>query len=119
VPPAAVIEVAGDASAGEPSLVVAASGSPTTRAPRLGTLAAPGDAWALYAKCADIPRATFFPDDSVGVKVAKRICASCPVRVQCLQYALANGIEHGVWGGASEQERRRMLRRLRSRRAGA
>jgi WhiB family redox-sensing transcriptional regulator len=82
-----------------------------TRAPRLGALAARGDAWVLYAKCADIPRATFFRDDSVGVKVAKRICASCPVRAQCLLYALTNRIEHGVWGGASEQERRRLLRR--------
>jgi WhiB family redox-sensing transcriptional regulator len=67
----------------------------------------------LYAKCADIPRATFFPDDSVGLKVAKRVCVNCPVRSECLHYALANRIEHGVWGGASEQERRRMLRRRR------
>jgi WhiB family redox-sensing transcriptional regulator len=69
----------------------------------------------VYAKCTDIPRSIFFPDDSVGVIVAKRVCVGCPVRSQCLEYALANGLEHGVWGGASEPERRRMLRRRGSR----
>jgi WhiB family redox-sensing transcriptional regulator len=37
----------------------------------------------------------------------------CTVRLECLEYALANRIEHGVWGGASERERRRILRRRR------
>jgi len=73
----------------------------------------------VYAKCTDLPRTTFFPGDRVGIAVAKRICASCPVRSQCLQYALANQIAHGVWGGASEGERRRMARRRRSSRVGA
>jgi len=68
----------------------------------------------VYAKCTGIPRATFFPDDSVGVKVAKRVCAGCRVRSQRLDYALANRVEHGVWGGASERERRRMLRHRRT-----
>ena len=36
-----------------------------------------------------------------------------PVRSECLEYALLNRIEHGVWGGASERERRRILRRRR------
>ncbi len=73
----------------------------------------------MYAKCTDIPRATFFPGDGVGLAVAKHICASCPVRSQCLEYALANQIVHGVWGGASERERRRMTRRRRTPRVGA
>jgi WhiB family redox-sensing transcriptional regulator len=73
----------------------------------------PGEGWVIYAKCTDIPRTTFFPRERVGVMVAKRVCASCPVRGQCLEYALANRIAHGVWGGASEQERRRMLRHRR------
>ena len=37
----------------------------------------------------------------------------CTVRSECLEYALAHQIEHGVWGGASERERRRILRRRR------
>jgi WhiB family redox-sensing transcriptional regulator len=49
----------------------------------------------------------------VGVEVARRICATCPVKLPCLEYALASGIDHGVWGGASERERRRIARRRR------
>jgi WhiB family redox-sensing transcriptional regulator len=49
----------------------------------------------------------------VGVEIARRICADCPVKEPCLEYALHNRIEHGVWGGASERERRRIARRRR------
>jgi WhiB family redox-sensing transcriptional regulator len=49
----------------------------------------------------------------MGVLVAQRICAECPVSEPCLEYALENHIDHGVWGGASERERRRILRRRR------
>ena len=81
------------------------------RAPGTGGATAPGEGWVPYAKCADLPRTTFFPRERVGVMVAKHVCGSCPVRSQCLAYALANRIATGVWGGASEQERRRILRR--------
>ncbi|MGH7750294.1 MAG: WhiB family transcriptional regulator, partial [Candidatus Dormibacteria bacterium] len=53
------------------------------------------------------------PSDGVGVEVARRICAECPSKEPCLEYALHNKIEHGVWGGASERERRRIARRRR------
>jgi WhiB family redox-sensing transcriptional regulator len=43
--------------------------------------------------------------------VAKRICRSCPVRLECLADALDNRIEFGVWGGMTERERRALLRR--------
>lgn len=39
---------------------------------------------------------------------AKEICQTCPVQDECLQYALEHRIEHGVWGGTSARERRRM-----------
>jgi WhiB family redox-sensing transcriptional regulator len=55
----------------------------------------------------------FFPSDGLGVEAAQRICAACPAKEPCLEYALTNRIEHGVWGGASERERRRILRRRR------
>jgi WhiB family redox-sensing transcriptional regulator len=45
--------------------------------------------------------------------VARRICADCPVKDLCLEYALVNRIDHGVWGGCSERERRRLLRQRR------
>jgi len=54
--------------------------------------------------------ALFFPSDGVGVQVAQRICAECPVKVPCLRYALAHRVDDGVWGGASERHRRRLLR---------
>jgi len=63
--------------------------------------------------CATKNPSTFFPSDGVGVEVARRVCATCDVKSLCLEYALANRIEHGVWGGCSERERRRILKRRR------
>jgi WhiB family redox-sensing transcriptional regulator len=68
--------------------------------------------WMADGKCRDLPPAVFFPSDGVGVEVARRICADCPVKEPCLEYALYR-IDHGVWGGASERERRRIARRRR------
>jgi WhiB family redox-sensing transcriptional regulator len=69
--------------------------------------------WMLHAACRGTTPSEFFPSDGVGVDVARRVCERCPVRAECLEYALAYRIEHGVWGGASERERRRILRRRR------
>jgi len=63
--------------------------------------------------CRDEAPARFFPSDGVGVDHARRICATCPVQAPCLEYALEQRIDHGVWGGASERERRRILKRRR------
>jgi WhiB family redox-sensing transcriptional regulator len=74
----------------------------------------PGEyAWMLEARCRGASPTEFFPSDGLGVESAQLVCALCPVRAQCLEYALVNHIEHGVWGGASERERRRILRRRR------
>ncbi len=69
--------------------------------------------WMQRGRCAQEPPSTFFPSDGVGVEVARRICADCAVKDRCLEYALEHRIEHGVWGGCSERERRRILRRRR------
>jgi WhiB family redox-sensing transcriptional regulator len=66
--------------------------------------------WMDNGICRNHPPATFFPSDGVGVEVAKRICATCPVLDTCLEYALDNHIDHGVWGGTSERQRRRILK---------
>jgi len=52
----------------------------------------------------------FFPSDGVGVERAKKLCEGCAAQTPCLEYALVNRVEHGVWGGASERQRRRILK---------
>jgi WhiB family redox-sensing transcriptional regulator len=69
--------------------------------------------WMARGNCAHEAPSTFFPSDGVGVEVARRICATCPVKDECLEHALVNRIDHGVWGGCSERERRRILKRRR------
>jgi len=66
--------------------------------------------WMNSGSCRLVPPSTFFPSDGTGVIVAQRICEDCPVKVQCLEHALVNRIDHGVWGGASERQRRRLLK---------
>jgi WhiB family redox-sensing transcriptional regulator len=69
--------------------------------------------WMDKGLCRQVAPSTFFPNDGVGVDVARRICGTCPVQAPCLEYALVERIDHGVWGGASERERRRILKRRR------
>lgn len=69
--------------------------------------------WMARGACTSVPPATFFPSDGVGVEAARRICAGCPVQQPCLDYALSQRIDHGVWGGTSERERRRIQKRRR------
>lgn len=67
--------------------------------------------WMASGNCANEPPEIFFPSDGAGVIVAKKICKDCPMVEQCLEYALSNRIEHGVWGGCSERQRRRILKK--------
>ena len=84
---------------------------------------APGP-WADFANCLGLPPDWFFParDDSQSVPAeAKKVCAACQVRQQCLDYAMTPPvITNGVWGGLSERERKRLRRKQRlERRASA
>ncbi|PIE34471.1 MAG: transcription factor WhiB [Ilumatobacter coccineus] len=63
--------------------------------------------------CRVFPPSTFFPSDGVGVIKARAICETCPVADTCLEHALEHRIEHGVWGGASERQRRKILKQRR------
>lgn len=65
--------------------------------------------WMSDGNCADSHPSVFFPRDGTGVIAAQQICADCPVAADCLEYALTNHISHGVWGGTSERQRRRIL----------
>ncbi|MEI2640465.1 MAG: WhiB family transcriptional regulator [Microthrixaceae bacterium] len=67
--------------------------------------------WMAAGNCANKSPDFFFPSDGVGVELARQVCETCPVKMQCLEYTLANRIDHGVWGGTSERERRRILKR--------
>ncbi|HWD25078.1 MAG TPA: WhiB family transcriptional regulator [Acidimicrobiales bacterium] len=69
--------------------------------------------WMAAGKCRDLPPETFFPSDGVGVDRARKICADCSAKALCLEYAMENHIDHGVWGGTSERERRRLARQRR------
>ncbi len=66
--------------------------------------------WMARGNCATHHPDMFFPSDGVGVEVAKRVCEGCVVQDRCLEYALRNRVDHGVWGGCSERQRRRILR---------
>ena len=67
-------------------------------------------AWMKRAQCRGEDRALFFP--ALGEKAAKAraICSICPVRQECLSYALADPESAGVWGGTAERERRKLAR---------
>ena len=66
--------------------------------------------WADRARCLEAEPDTFFPEKGGSTREAKRICATCTVRQECLEYALANDERFGIWGGLSERERRRVKR---------
>jgi WhiB family redox-sensing transcriptional regulator len=61
--------------------------------------------WILLAECQYTDPEAFFPDKGGSVREAKRVCRSCVVRAECLEYALENDERFGVWGGLSERER--------------
>jgi len=66
------------------------------------------DDWRDHAACKDKPGHIFFPEKGETATQAKAVCAGCPVVNECLSFALDEEIRHGVWGGRSEKERRRM-----------
>lgn len=70
-----------------------------------------GLAWQVDALCAQTDPEAFFPEKGGSTRDAKRICASCDVRGDCLEYALGNDERFGVWGGLSERERRKLKHR--------
>jgi WhiB family transcriptional regulator, redox-sensing transcriptional regulator len=71
--------------------------------------------WRAQAACRGCDPALWYPEvgDSDTAAEAKAVCAACPVADACLDYALAAGEKHGVWGGLSEKERRPLRRQVR------
>jgi len=69
--------------------------------------------WTKLARCVEVDPELFFPEkgEIISPRLAKSICKSCEVNVECLEYALDNKEQYGIWGGTSETDRRRMRRR--------
>lgn len=72
--------------------------------------------WRDRAACRGEEPDLFFPIGTAGparidLARAQQICAGCPVREDCLQWALDHSIDHGVWGGLGEEQRKSLKRR--------
>ncbi len=68
--------------------------------------------WRDRAACRDLVTADndpFFADTDEGIQAAIAICATCPVRDDCLTFAVRTGQQYGVWGGQTEQTVRRLI----------
>ena len=63
-------------------------------------------AWYDRANCRDVGPAMFFAEQGQSSEIARRICAECEVREQCLALAVERGEVFGLWGGCSVRERR-------------
>ena len=87
-------------------------GVPGTDVSAAGAIEAEGVlAWQADALCAQTDPEAFFPEKGGSTRDAKRICASCTVREDCLEFALEHDERFGIWGGLSERERRKLRRR--------
>lgn len=71
----------------------------------------PFPSWFDRAACEGLDPDLFFAERGESLDAAREICATCPVQAECLDYALRHRIIHGVWGGLSERQRRRLRRR--------
>jgi len=65
--------------------------------------------WQDHALCAQSDPDAWFPEKGGSVEQPKAICRRCPVRVECLEFAIEHNERFGVWGGLSERQRRPLL----------
>ena len=68
------------------------------------------DDWFSRGNCRGGNKEPFFPDKGDNSKKPKEPCVECSVRETCLEYAIEHKIRFGIWGGATERERRRIIR---------
>jgi len=80
---------------------------------QLARRAGPPASWRELALCAQTDPELFFPGKGQPVRPAKRVCAGCEVRAECLQEALDRGERFGIWGGLTARERRALARQPR------
>ena len=72
------------------------------------------DSWRAAGACPGLDVRVFYPDSGRRAGTANAVCATCPVQAACLEHALATVEGWGVWGGATEDERRAMRRQRRA-----
>jgi len=72
----------------------------------------PPDFWQEGASCYGLDPEVFFPTTEAEAGLALSYCSICPVRSVCLAWAIQNGERYGVWGGTTEQQRRRLIRHV-------
>lgn len=70
-------------------------------------------AWRQRAACRGVDPDIFYPVTDEDAEQAKAICRGCSVREACLEWAIETREKDGVWGGATERERRRIIRQRR------
>jgi WhiB family redox-sensing transcriptional regulator len=66
--------------------------------------------WKSRAGCIEVPAALFFPQVERVSHAVAEVCAGCPVREECLEYAIDNN-ELGIWAGTSASQRMKLRRR--------
>jgi len=71
------------------------------------------DKWWDVGACRGLDSGIFYPDDDVEAQAAKSVCETCVVKQTCLDHALSFREKAGVWGGATERDRRRIIRQRR------
>jgi WhiB family redox-sensing transcriptional regulator len=64
--------------------------------------------WMKLARCKETDPEIFYPEKNLSAFAAKKICSTCEVRVECLQYAIDNDEQHGIWGGLNERSRSKL-----------
>ena len=69
--------------------------------------------WRQKAACRGLDSEIFYPTSDDAADTAKSVCNACAVRTPCLEYALSHREHDGIWGGATEKERRRIVRQRR------
>ena len=74
-------------------------------------------AWAATAACKGLDPRIFYPATEEEAETAKEVCGLCPVQETCLEHAIELREHNGVWGGATERERQRIIRRRRRQRS--
>ncbi len=73
--------------------------------------------WRRDAICRDTDPDLFFPVGTTGqalvqIERAREVCGQCPVSTDCLEFALETNQDSGIWGGTSEEERRKIRREI-------